>query len=82
LSKRGYNIIIPLEGVHSRRSCKGFIGWVDNLINGTNEEEYVMIEVCPDGCISGSGSDITLNRWDMRSKFGYAILSKIARMKE
>ena len=61
---------------------RGFIGWVDNLINGTDEEEYVMIEVRPDGCMSGSGSDIILNRLDMRSKFGYTILSKIARMKE
>jgi len=49
------------------RSCKGFIGWVDNLINGTDEEKYVMVEVRPDGCISGSRSDITLNRRDMRS---------------
>ena len=28
-------------------------------------------------CMSGSGSDITLNRRDMRSKFGYAMLSDI-----
>ena len=65
--------------MHSRRSCKGFIGWVDNLINRTDEEKYVMIEVRPDGCISGSGSDITLNRWDMQSKFGYTMLSEIPR---
>jgi len=38
-----------------------------------------MIEVRSDGCISGSGSDITLNRWDMRSKFGYTMLSEIPR---
>ena len=44
--------------MHSRRSCKGFIGWVDNLISGTDEEEYVMIEVYPDVCISGSGLDM------------------------
>ncbi len=63
--------------MHSRRSCKGFIGWVDNLINGTDEEEYVMIEVRPDVCMSGSGSDIILNRLDMRSKFGYTMLYEI-----
>ena len=68
--------------MHSRRSCKGFIGWVDNLINGTDEEEYVMIEVRPDGCMSGSGSDIILNRLDMRSKFGYTMLYEIARLKK
>ena len=44
--------------MHSRHSCKGFIGWVDNLISGTDEEEYVMIEVYPDVCISGSGLDM------------------------
>jgi len=36
-----------------------------------------MIEVRPDGCISGSGSDIILNRLDMRSKFGYTMLGEI-----
>lgn len=36
-----------------------------------------MIEVRPDGCISGSGSDIILNRLDMRSMFGYAMLYEI-----
>ena len=68
--------------MHSRLSCKGFIGWVDNLINGTDEEKYVIIEVRPDVCMSGSGSDIILNRRDMRIKFGYTMLSEIARMKE
>ena len=64
------------------RSCKGFIGWVDNLINGTDEGKYVMIEVRPEGCISGSGSDITLSRRDMRSKFGYTMLSEMANTNE
>ena len=33
-----------------------------------------MIEVCPEGYIDGPCSDITLNRMDMRSEFGYTIL--------
>jgi hypothetical protein len=33
-----------------------------------------MIEVCPEGYKDGLGSDITLNRLDMRSKFGYTTL--------
>ena len=53
------------------------MGWVDNLINRTDEVKYVMIEVRPDGCISGSGLDITLSRRDMRSKFGYTMLCEI-----
>ena len=36
-----------------------------------------MIEVRPEGYTGGSGSDITLNRQDMRSKFGYATLCAI-----
>ena len=51
--------------------------WVDNLINGTDEGKYVMIEVHPDGCIFGSGSDITLNGRDMRPKFGYTMLGEM-----
>lgn len=54
------------------------MGWIDNLINGTDEVKYVMIEVRPDGCISGSGLDITQNRRDMRSKFGCTTLCEIA----
>ena len=38
---------------------------------------YVMIEVRPDGYNDGVGSDITLNMWNMRSKFGYITLSEI-----
>ena len=37
-----------------------------------------MIEVRLDGCISGSGLDITFNRRDMRSEFGYTMLNEIA----
>jgi len=36
-----------------------------------------MIEVCPEGYIDGPGSDITLNRRDMRSMFGYTTLADI-----
>ena len=36
-----------------------------------------MSEVCPEGYIGGLCSDMTLNRWGMRSKFGYTILSEI-----
>lgn len=36
-----------------------------------------MIEIRPDGCISGSGSDIILNSWDMRIKFGYTMIYEI-----
>ena len=35
------------------------------------------IKVCPEGYTDGQGSDITLNRRDMRSKFGYATLYTI-----
>lgn len=41
------------------------------------EEGYVMIEIRPEGGIDGLGSDITLNRRDVRSKFGYTTLSEI-----
>ena len=36
------------------------------------------IEVCPEGCIYGPCSDITLNRRDMRSKFGYTTLAEMS----
>ena len=42
------------------------------------KEEYLMIEVRPEGYIDGLCSDITLNRQDMRSKFGYIALGAIA----
>lgn len=37
-----------------------------------------MIKVCPEAHKDGLGSDITLNRLDMRSKFGYTTLFAIA----
>ena len=36
-----------------------------------------MVEVRPEGYIDGPGSDIPLNRRDMRSKFGCATLHEI-----
>ena len=40
------------------------------------KEEYLMIEVRPEGYIDELCSDITLNRQDMRSKFGYIALGE------
>ena len=39
---------------------------------------YLMIEVRPEEYKDESGSDITINRWDMRSEFGYTTLSASA----
>jgi len=39
-----------------------------------------MIEVRPEGHKDGVGSDITLNKLDMRSKFGYKSLSAMFRL--
>jgi hypothetical protein len=36
----------------------------------------VIIEDRPEGCIYSPSSNITLNRRDIRSKFGYTIISK------
>ena len=49
-------------------------GGLKDLIQEKNEEGYVMIEVRPEGCIDGSGSDTALNMRDMRSTFGYTTL--------
>jgi len=59
------------------RSRKGFVGWVERLDAEKNEERYLMIEVRPEGHKDRLDSDITLNRMDMRSKFGYTMLSEI-----
>jgi hypothetical protein len=48
-----------------------------NLIHEKSKEEYAMIEVRPEGSIDILGSNTTLNRWDMLSKFGYTKISKI-----
>ena len=56
------------------------MGWVERLNAEKNEEGYLRIEIHPEGYIDRLCSDITLNRWDMRSKFGYTTLSEIARL--
>jgi len=48
-----------------------------DLMHETNEVGYVMLEVRPEEYVGGPGSDITLNWWDMRSKFGYTTLGII-----
>ena len=53
------------------RGWKCFWGALKDLMQEKNEERYVMIKVRPEGWIDGLGSDITLNRRDMRGKFGY-----------
>ena len=53
---------------------EGFVGWVERLYAEKNEEGYLMIEIRPEGYIDRLCSDITLNRRDMRSKFGYTML--------
>jgi len=50
-------------------------GWM-TLIQEKNEEGYVMIEVCPERYREGPDSDISLNRRDIRSKFGYTKIKK------
>lgn len=37
----------------------------------------MIIEDRPEGCIYSLSSNLTLNRQDIRSKFGYTIISKI-----
>ena len=54
------------------------MGWVERLDAEKNEEMYLMIEVRPEGHKDRLDSDITLNRLDMRSKFGYTMLVSIA----
>ena len=53
------------------------MGWVERLNEEKNEEGYLRIEIHPEGYIDRLCSDITLNRWDMRSKFGYTMLYEI-----
>ena len=55
----------------------GFWGGGWELIYEKSEKKYGVIEVRPEGYTGGSGSNITLNRQDMRSKFGYATLCAI-----
>ncbi len=51
---------------------------VEDLMQENSEERYAMIEVCSEGCAYGLCSDITLNRQDMRSKFGYIKLANVS----
>ena len=47
------------------------MGCIERLIIEEEEKKgYVMIEIRPEGHIDRPGSDITLNRRDMQSKFG------------
>lgn len=70
-------------GYHEIRRGRGgngdgvVLGWVERLNAKKNEEGHLMIEFCPEGYIDRLCSDITLNRRDMRSKFGYITLYKI-----
>ena len=51
-----------------------FLGGSKDLMQEKNEERHVMVEVRPEGCAYELCSDITLNRRDMRSRFGYTTL--------
>jgi len=53
------------------------VGWVERLYAEKNEEGYLRIEIHPEGYIDRLCSDMTLNRQDMRSKFGYTMLYSI-----
>ena len=50
------------------------MGWVERLNAEDNEGMYLMIEVRPEEYKDELGSDITLNRRDMKSMFGYIML--------
>jgi len=56
------------------------MGWIERHDAEKNKERYLMIEVHPEGHKDGVGSDITLNKLDMRSKFGYTSLSAMFRL--
>ena len=55
---------------------EGLGGVVNSLIQEKNEEGCAMIEVRPEGYTDGYVR-ITLNRRDMRSKFGYTASSAV-----
>ena len=52
------------------------MGWVERLNAEDNEGMYLMIEVRPEEYKDELGSDITLNRRDMKSMFGYIMLGE------
>jgi hypothetical protein len=61
---------------------KGFLGWVERLNAEDNEGMYLMIEVRPEEYKDELGSDITLNRRDMKSMFGYIMLGETQLLKQ
>lgn len=52
------------------------MGWVERLNAEDNEGMYLMIEVRPEEYKDELGSDITLNKRDMKSMFGYIMLGE------
>lgn len=52
-------------------------GGSKDLMQEKSEEGCAMIEIRSEGWVYGLCSNITLNMWDMRSKFGYTMISKI-----
>jgi hypothetical protein len=59
-----------------------FLGWVERLNAEDNEGMYLMIEVRPEEYKDELGSDITLNRRDMKSMFGYIMLGETQLLKQ
>lgn len=57
------------------------MGWVERLNAEDNEGMYLMIEVRPEEYKDELGSDITLNRRDMKSMFGYIMLGETQLLK-
>jgi len=53
------------------------LGGAERLNAEENEEGNLLIEVRPEEYKYGLGLDITLNRRDMRSNFGYTTLYEI-----
>lgn len=49
-------------------------GGLDDLIQTESEKGYMMIEVSPERCIYRPSLDITLNKWNMRSKCKHTTL--------
>ena len=58
------------------------MGWVERLNAEDNEGMYLMIEVRPEEYKDELGSDITLNRRDMKSMFGYIMLGETQLLKQ
>lgn len=58
------------------------MGWVERLNAEDNEGMYLMIEVHPEEYKDELGSDITLNRRDIKSMFRYITLGEIRLLKQ